>query len=140
MINNLTGYKPKINITEGIGKFVEWYNCTKNIEKKIAVVGLGYVGLPLAIEFGCKFKTIGFDKDIEKNKSLSTGYDPNEEIGSSQFKKSKKLKFTNQEDDLKSIDIFIIAVPTPVDESKVPDFSFVVKATELIAKNMKKGA
>ena len=98
------------------------------------------MGLPLAIEFGCKFKTIGFDKDIEKINHYKTGYDPNEEIGSSQFKKSKKLKFTNQEDDLKSIDIFIIAVPTPVDESKVPDFSFVVKATELIAKNMKKGS
>ena len=103
----------------------------------IAIIGLGYVGLPLAIEFGKIYPTIGFDINPKRIAELQKGFDHNEEI--KDFKKSQFLNLTDNPSHLKKANIFIIAVPTPVDKYKKPDISILLKASELVAKAMKKG-
>ena len=95
----------------------------------ISVVGLGYVGLPLAIAFGKKFKTIGFDIQKDKVNNYEKKIDPTGEINKVQFEEAKNLSFTSNINDLKVSDYIIIAVPTPVDNSKTPDLSILKKAT-----------
>ena len=106
--------------------------------KSIAVIGLGYVGLPLAIEFGKKSKTIGYDTDLKRIKNLKNNIDSNKEISSTDIKKSKKLSFKNNIHDLKNIDMFIITVQSPILENKTPDLSYIKKATEEVSSVMKK--
>jgi len=106
--------------------------------KSIAVIGLGYVGLPLAIELGKKFKTIGYDTDLKRIKNLKNNIDSNKEISSTDIKKSKKLSFKNNIHDLKNIDMFIITVQSPILENKTPDLSYIKKATEEVSSVMKK--
>jgi UDPglucose 6-dehydrogenase/UDP-N-acetyl-D-galactosamine dehydrogenase len=96
--------------------------------KTVCVVGLGYVGLPLAEAFSSHLKTIAFDIDEEKVKRLSES--DNEE----------NIEFTADPSMIKQADFVIIAVPTPVTKSKEPDLSFVTSATEIVGKNLKKGA
>ena len=90
---------------------------------KIAVIGLGYVGLPLAVEFGKKFDTVGFDLKVSRLESLRKCEDVTLETRSEDLAAAKHLVYTNDLNDLKDRDIFIIAVPTPVDQYNRPDLS-----------------
>ncbi len=107
------------------------------MDDKIAVIGLGYVGLPLAIAFGKIYKTIGFDINQDRIKSLKNGVDSNEQI--KDIKQSKFLNFSYEESSLKDCNIYIIAVPTPVDIYKKPDISYLLKASEMVGRMLKKG-
>ena len=108
-------------------------------DKKIAVIGLGYVGLPLAIEFGKIRQTIGFDISEERISELKNNVDATLEIDSKSFKKSKFLKFTSRIDDIKECRIYIVTVPTPIDKVNNPDLSPLIKATTTVAQVLKKG-
>ena len=105
---------------------------------KIAIVGLGYVGLPLALEFSKKKSVIGFDINNKRVKELNSGIDKNLEFNKKILKTSKNLYFTNNRDDLKSVNCFIITVPTPIDKFKKPNLSPLLNATQIIAKIIKK--
>ena len=111
----------------------------KLYKTKIAIIGLGYVGLPLAIEFGNKFKVTGFDTNKTRIKNLENGLDTTLEITKEEIKKSKYLKFTNKLEDIKDCKIFIVTVPTPIDRQKQPDMSFLKKATNSVGSLLKKG-
>ena len=108
-------------------------------EKKIAIIGLGYVGLPLAVEFGKKFDTIGIDINQSRVDELIGGYDRTLEVESDELKKSKMLSYTTNFKDIKECNYFIVTVPTPIDESNKPDLTPIEKSTESIAKVLKKG-
>lgn len=109
-------------------------------QEKVAVVGLGYVGLPLAVAFGEKIETIGFDISEKKIASYQKGYDANCQVDNAGFKRSKHLTFTSNPQDLSLADYIIIAVPTPITSSKQPDLSLVISASKLVGKHLKKGA
>jgi len=108
-------------------------------EMRIAIVGLGYVGLPLAVAFGKNEPVIGFDINREKVENYKKGIDTTNEVGPDELKKTDIL-FTCIPSDLKEADFLIVAVPTPVDANNRPDLSLVVKASRLIGENLKKGA
>jgi len=105
--------------------------------KKICVIGLGYVGLPLAIEFGKKYETLGFDIDNQRVYDLKKKKDLNSQIKKKDFLKSKKLHFSSDKKNLKNYNIFIITVPTPVSKKKIPDLRYLIDATKLVAINLK---
>jgi len=106
-------------------------NLSKNNNNLIiGIIGLGYVGLPLAIEFGKKFKTIGFDIKKERIKNLSLSIDTTSEVNEVNFKKAKYLKFSNNSYDLINCNIYIITVPTPIYNNKKPDLRYIKKASE----------
>ncbi len=107
--------------------------------KKIGVIGLGYVGLPLAVEFGKVIDTIGFDINQHRIKELQGGHDRTLEVESEEMKKSSKLQFSANAEDLKSVGYFIVTVPTPVDEYKKPDLSPLVSASRTVGAALKKG-
>ena len=107
--------------------------------KKIAVVGLGYVGLPVAIEFGKKREVIGFDINKDRINLLKKAEDPTLAVDKKDFKEAIYLNFTNNADDIKDCNIFIITVPTPVDENKKPDLFSLKKSSETIGSVLKKG-
>jgi UDP-N-acetyl-D-glucosamine/UDP-N-acetyl-D-galactosamine dehydrogenase len=107
---------------------------------KISVIGLGYVGLPLAIEFGKKHNVLGFDINTSRIKELNNKIDSTLEVTSEEFSLSKNITFSSNEVDLEDSDIFIITVPTPIDHVKRPDLSLIKKATELVSKYLKKGS
>ena len=109
------------------------------MKKKIAIIGLGYVGLPLAVEFGNKHITVGFDIDRSRVNELKTGNDSTCEISSQTIKNAAYLSFTDNLDDIKSSNIFIVTVPTPVDENKRPDLTPLKDASTLIGSILKKG-
>ncbi len=104
----------------------------------IGVIGQGYVGLPLSIAFGRIFSTVGFDIDKNRIKSLRNKIDINKEISKSEFLKSKKLKFSFEINDLKKCNFFIVTVPSPILKNKIPDLSFIKKASEIVAKVLTK--
>ena len=106
----------------------------------VAVVGLGYVGLPLAVEFGKKRETIGFDLSVAKIESYRNFVDPTGELPSEDLRASKQLTVTTNPADLGKADYIIVAVPTPVDDTHQPDFSPLVGASTSVGKHMKKGA
>lgn len=106
--------------------------------RKIAIVGLGYVGLPMAVEFGLQRHIIGFDINRARLDMLRQGKDDTNETDSEKLQKSDIL-FTNQLDDLREADFYIVAVPTPVDDSKVPDLTPVTGASHTVGKVLKKG-
>jgi UDP-N-acetyl-D-glucosamine/UDP-N-acetyl-D-galactosamine dehydrogenase len=105
---------------------------------KLAVVGLGYVGLPIALEFARKISVIGFDINAERVELMKKGIDPSNELESSAFE-GCDITFTNSIDVLREAKFFVIAVPTPVDEHNVPDLTPVKRASETIGKVIKKG-
>ena len=105
----------------------------------VLVVGLGYVGLPLAIEFGKKTRTIGFDISEDKIKSYSEYCDPSGEVQRDHFINATKLEFTSNSDVINEADVIVIAVPTPVDQSNIPDFCPLLSACDVVAKKMKQG-
>jgi UDP-N-acetyl-D-glucosamine/UDP-N-acetyl-D-galactosamine dehydrogenase len=109
------------------------------VSKKIAVIGLGYVGLPLAVEFGKKHTVLGFDINKERIAELEKGYDRTLEVDEANLKSSANLSFSCNRDDLKSCNIFIVTVPTPVDEYKRPDLTPLIKASETVGTALKKG-
>jgi UDP-N-acetyl-D-galactosamine dehydrogenase len=106
---------------------------------KIAIIGLGYVGLPLAVEFGKHFETIGFDIHQTRIDELKTGYDRTLESDKEAILSSNKLTFTNQLADLKTANIFIVTVPTPIDKNNKPDLSPLLKASTSVGSVLKKG-
>ena len=105
---------------------------------KVAIIGLGYVGLPLALAFGEKFNTIGFDINKNRIKELQNKNDSNLLSKKNSFYKSKKLKFSSNEKDLRNANVFIITVPTPVKKNKKPDLSYLFSASRIVANNLKK--
>ena len=107
--------------------------------KKIVVVGLGYVGLPLAVSFSKKLDVIGFDTNNEKIQLYKNGVDVTNEVGNKELKKAT-IKFTSNPKDIKDGDFVIVAVPTPIDKHNNPDLSPVITASEIVGKNLKKGA
>jgi UDP-N-acetyl-D-glucosamine/UDP-N-acetyl-D-galactosamine dehydrogenase len=107
-------------------------------KKKLAVIGLGYVGLPIALEFAKKISVIGFDINPDRIKLMQNAVDPSNELESSAFANSD-IEFTSSLDKLREANFFIVAVPTPVDEYNVPNLIPVIKASETIGKVLKKG-
>lgn len=108
-------------------------------EKTICVIGLGYVGLPLAVEFGKHFDTVGFDVNKARLAELEKGFDRTLEVEPEKLALAKNLIFTNNIKELHKCSIFIVTVPTPIDKFKRPDLKPVEKATETVAKVLKKG-
>jgi len=106
----------------------------------VAVVGLGYVGLPLAVEFGKKGKTIGYDPSESKIESYKRFIDPTGEVSNENFKAAKNLTVSTDPTELSLADHIIVSVPTPVDDAHNPDFTSLIKASETIGRNMKPGA
>ncbi len=106
----------------------------------VAVVGLGYVGLPLAVEFGKKFRTIGFDLSKRKIDAYLKCTDPTGEVPSSELQASKLFEPTYDASRLREADFIIVAVPTPVDAAHNPDLSPLESASEAVGRNLKKGA
>ena len=106
---------------------------------KIAIIGLGYVGLPLAVEFGKKYITIGFDINTERILELESGNDKTLEVSREDLLSSELLSFTNKPDILSQFNVFIVTVPTPIDKNKRPDLTPLFKASETIGKVLKKG-
>lgn len=107
--------------------------------KEIAVIGLGYVGLPLAVEFGKIRKVIGFDINKNRIEDLKVGIDKTLEVENEELSNADKIFYTSSPEDLKSASIFIITVPTPIDGFKKPDLRPILSASELVAKYLKKG-
>ncbi len=121
-------------------------NAVKN--KKIAIIGLGYVGLPLAIEFGKKYDVLGFDINADRIQELSEGKDRTKEadlesmVASMEIynqKKEQGLHFSNDVSELNAYNVFIVTVPTPIDAFKAPDLRPLIKASEMLGKVLKKG-
>jgi UDP-N-acetyl-D-galactosamine dehydrogenase len=108
-------------------------------DKTIAIIGLGYVGLPLAVEFGKKFKTLGFDINQGRIDELKTGYDRTLEVDSEHLKSAAQLHYTADLADLKQANFFIVTVPTPIDKNNRPDLTPLIKASETVGKVLKKG-
>lgn len=109
-------------------------------EIKIALIGLGYVGVPLAVAFGRKYDTIGFDIKKSRIESLRKFEDITLETSPEELKSAEKLRYSDNPEDLKDCDVFIITVPTPVDKYNRPDLTPLYKASETVGKVMKKGA
>ena len=107
--------------------------------KKIALIGLGYVGLPLAVEFGKKREVIGFDINKDRIAQLEKGIDPNLEITKQELKGAVYLSYTTNLDDIKDCSIFIVTVPTPIDKHKKPDLTLLKKSSETVGSILKKG-
>lgn len=105
----------------------------------LAIVGLGYVGLPLAVEFGKKYRTIGYDLSDVKINAYRKHEDPTNEVCAEDFIAAKNLEFTNDPSLLGSADIIIVAVPTPVDEAHIPDFGPLVSSSVAVGQHMKEG-
>ena len=105
---------------------------------KIGIIGLGYVGLPLAVEFGKKYRTIGFDINKKRISELQKKIDQTLEVTKFEMSKSKLLQFTNQSKDLKECNTYIITVPTPIYNNKKPNLFYLKKATLLVASLLKR--
>jgi UDP-N-acetyl-D-galactosamine dehydrogenase len=112
----------------------------KSDARIVAVVGLGYVGLPLAVEFGKKYATIGFDLSERKVAAYRRHYDPTGEVSAEEFRQASRLLPTTDPTALRDADFLIVAVPTPVDAAHTPDLSPLVNATRTIGSNLKRGA
>jgi UDP-N-acetyl-D-galactosamine dehydrogenase len=106
----------------------------------IAVIGLGYVGVPLAVEFGRKFQTIGFDINEARIKQLVDGSDSTREVTSSELAAANKLTFSTSVDELRAADVFIVTVPTPIDEHKRPDLGPLISASKMLGKVVRPGS
>lgn len=105
----------------------------------LAIIGLGYVGLPLAVEFGKKRTVVGFDINQPRIAALQAGHDSTLEVSDEELAQAAQLSYTSNLDDLKNCNVFIVTVPTPIDEFKRPDLTPLIKASETIGKVLKKG-
>ncbi len=106
---------------------------------RIAIIGLGYVGFPLAVEFGKNIPTLGFDIDTSRIAELNSGFDRTQEVTAEQLKASVSVTFSSNAADLSTCNTFIVTVPTPIDHFKKPDLTPLLKASEMIGKALKKG-
>jgi UDP-N-acetyl-D-galactosamine dehydrogenase len=106
---------------------------------KIAIIGLGYVGLPLAVEFGKKRPVIGFDINSRRIDQLRDGDDVTQETTPEELAEAKQLTYSSDAEDLKCCNVFIVTVPTPIDDHKRPDLTPLIKASETVGKALKKG-
>ena len=109
------------------------------MDRKVAVVGLGYVGLPLAVAFGRKARTIGFDVSLPRVEELRAGTDRTGEVSSSELAQAD-LVFTAEPEALRAADFIIVAVPTPIDKANQPDLGLLERASEAIGANLQAGA
>lgn len=107
-------------------------------DTKIAVIGLGYVGLPLAIAFGKQYPVMGFDIKSQRIKELNDGIDNTRETTSEDIKKAHQLVFTNIEEELREANVYIVTVPTPIDDRRQPDLTPLIKASELLGRVINK--
>ena len=114
------------------------YNKLVNKEAKLAVIGLGYVGLPIALEFARKIQVVGFDINEKRVEMMRNNIDPSNELEASDFE-GCDITFTSNLDDLKDVKFFIVAVPTPIDASKEPNIKPLVSASTTVGKALKKG-
>jgi UDP-N-acetyl-D-galactosamine dehydrogenase len=105
----------------------------------IAVIGLGYVGLPLAVEFGKQYKTLGFDINQKRVEELKSGKDSTLEVTPEELKQSTNLFFSSEVEDLKQANVYIVTVPTPIDEHKQPDLTPLIKASAMLGKVISQG-
>ena len=112
---------------------------TKLKEVKIAILGLGYVGLPLAVAFGKRYYTLGFDINVARLAELRQGHDSTLEVDDDELSEAKHLLYSNLLEDLQACNTFIVTVPTPVNEHKQPDLTPLLKASEIIGKALKQG-
>ena len=110
------------------------------LDNNIAVIGLGYVGLPLAHAFSAKYKVVGFDISQSRIDELLTGHDRTLELSDKQVKEAIKngMQFTNNLEEIAGCNIYIVTVPTPIDKHKKPDLALLIKASESIGKVLKK--
>ncbi|MCB1972026.1 MAG: Vi polysaccharide biosynthesis UDP-N-acetylglucosamine C-6 dehydrogenase TviB [Geminicoccaceae bacterium] len=106
---------------------------------KLAVIGLGYVGLPLAVEFGKIHDVVGFDINPARIKALQDGHDATLEVSNEELKEARKLSYSSDPVDLEGCNIYIITVPTPIDDHKRPDLTSLIKASATIGKVLKRG-
>ena len=111
-----------------------------NSNTRVGVVGLGYVGLPLAVAFGRKFRTLGYDLSAEKIRAYRERRDPTGEISDELFREAKLLECSNDASKLKDAQYIVVAVPTPVDGAHMPDFAPLQSASEAVGRSMKRGA
>ena len=114
------------------------YDKLVNKEAKLAVIGLGYVGLPIALEFAKKIKVVGFDINAERVEMMRNGIDPSNELEASAFENSD-IEFTANINDLKDVEFFVVAVPTPIDEANLPNLKPLLGASSTVGKVLKKG-
>jgi len=119
-------------------------NTNNPAEIKIAVIGLGYVGLPLAVEFAKKYKVVGFDINISRITELTNGHDRTLEVSDESLKNvlsgaGNGLTCSNKLDNIKSCNVYIVTVPTPIDKYNRPDLTPLVKASETVGKVLDKG-
>lgn len=108
-------------------------------DQTIAVIGLGYVGLPLAVEFGKHRRVIGFDINTARILELKAGRDRTQEVEPAELVNAQHLRYTDQPDDLAAAQVYIVTVPTPIDEQKRPDLTPMIRASETVARVLKKG-
>lgn len=111
----------------------------KLAELKIAIIGLGYVGLPLAVEFGKKVSVVGFDISSKRIEELKNGQDHTLEVSPIELQQAAQLSFTCDLEKLKECNFFIVTVPTPIDDYKQPDLTPLIKASTSIGQILKKG-
>ncbi|MBI3239936.1 MAG: nucleotide sugar dehydrogenase, partial [Flavobacteriia bacterium] len=114
------------------------YNKLIRKEAKLAVIGLGYVGLPIALEFARKIKVVGFDINQARVDLMKQHIDPSNELEATDFDGCDIL-FTAQLEDLKDVEFFIVAVPTPIDDANLPDLKPLLGASRTVAQVLKKG-
>ncbi len=114
------------------------YNQLINKQEKLAVIGLGYVGLPIALEFARKLKVVGFDIKPDRVDLMRKGIDPSRELESEAFV-GCDIHYTHLLDEIKDSKFYVVAVPTPIDEHNLPDLKPLLAATETVGKVLKKG-
>ena len=120
-------------ITQGANKMLDLKNT------KIGIIGLGYVGLPLAVEFGKQYPTIGLDLKEDRIQELASGEDSTQEVTGNEFAAAKQLSFTSSSEALADCNVFIVTVPTPIDVQKRPDLSYLESASETVGRLIKNG-
>ncbi len=109
------------------------------MDYKVGVIGLGYVGLPLAVESGKKYPTIGFDINIQRINELKKGFDRTLEVDSEELSLAKRIEFSSTEGRLSACNFYIITVPTPVDQNKKPDLSAIISASKMVGTILSEG-
>ncbi|MGO4703068.1 NAD(P)-binding domain-containing protein, partial [Dyella sp. 2RAB6] len=112
----------------------------RNLEEaRIAIIGLGYVGLPLAVEFGKKYDTVGFDIRAARVEELRAGKDATLEVDAEELQSATRLRYSHALEDLRDRNVYIVTVPTPIDAAKRPDLGPLVKASQMLATVLKRG-
>ncbi|MEM7163703.1 MAG: nucleotide sugar dehydrogenase, partial [Bacteroidota bacterium] len=126
------------NLEVSIESEFDVYNKLRNEQAQIALIGLGYVGLPIALEFARDWPVLGYDINEERVQMMKEGRDPSNEISSSDFFE-RKIEFSAKESDLRKCHFFIVAVPTPIDENRNPNLGPLKSASATVGKYLKKG-